>query len=216
MNGLVVKLAVHVEIVSDGFKTDELAQGRKRLHLGELGVENIALELQKLKLDFEQVPFAHIAGFEAGLADVDGLLEAVEVLLREVKCGLCQQRTDELLRDVECERSFVVRDGGSRDGGLVPGGLEPVLAFFSDLKEVADTDVELGVVREIVRREIARLEDGKELRVPGQYRVRAKIRGDFLGLILQNRGARRQERVVMLQSEPDGFFERDARGSGLR
>ena len=60
------------------------------------------------------------------------------------------------------------------------------------------------------------LEDGEELRVPGEDGVGAEIGGGFLGLVLEDGGARGLESVVVLQGEANGFFDGDTRGGKLR
>src|SRR5208337_4562990 len=73
VNGLVVERSLDVIVIRNGFEPKLLAKSGKRLDLGELGGKNVCLELQQLQFDLEQVPFAHVAGFEAGLTDLDGL-----------------------------------------------------------------------------------------------------------------------------------------------
>src|ERR1700744_4604694 len=91
VNGLVIEVAYDIEIIRNGFKTNRLAQSGDRLHLRKPGGEDIALKLEKLELDLEQIPFAHVSGFEAGLADFHRLLKAVVILLCEVESGLREQ-----------------------------------------------------------------------------------------------------------------------------
>ena len=74
------------------------------------------------------------------------------------------------------------------------------------------TEVELRVVVEIGGVEIVRLKERQELRVARESRVRAQVRRGFLRLALQDRRALRQQRVVVLQRNLDGFVERDSHG----
>ena len=65
--------------------------------------------MQKLKLDFEQIALKlTIAGLQPGFADVDRLLVALQILLREVKHRLGEQRRNELLTHVEGQSAPVV------------------------------------------------------------------------------------------------------------
>src|SRR5580704_5540874 len=110
MNRLICQVAADVEIVGNRFKSEKLPQSGERLNLRELCSRQIALKLQQLQFDLEQVALAHIAGFVAGFADVDRLLEALRILLREVKRRLRQQHRNELLARVEDQRPLVIRD----------------------------------------------------------------------------------------------------------
>src|SRR5271170_5345527 len=212
----VVKITFHVKIFRHGFKTDFLPQSGEGLNLREVGGEDVALELQQLEFDLEQVAFAHVTGFEAGVADFDGLLKAVVILLGEFDGGLCEQNVDELLRDIEGELALAVGDLRARYGGRIFRGLEAVLTFFAAFEKVANADVELRIVLEVVRREVAGLKNGDELRVPGDNGIGAEVCGDFLGLILKNGGAQGQQRVIVLQGKANRFVKRDARRSSLR
>src|SRR5262249_24359091 len=153
-----------------GFKSEKLAQTRQGLNLCELRRRQIALKLEQLQFDLQQVAFAHVTGLVARFADVDRFLKAVRVLLRQIERRLRQQHRNELLARVEDQRSFVVRNGRPRYRGLVLRRLQPVLAFFSSLDEIADADVELRLILEIVGAELTRAEQRKELRVPRKRR----------------------------------------------
>ena len=78
VNGLVVQRALNIIIIGHGFEPEELAESGKRLDFREPGCKHVRLELQQLQFDFEQVSFAHGAGFKAGLTDIKRLLKAVE------------------------------------------------------------------------------------------------------------------------------------------
>jgi hypothetical protein len=172
--------------------------------------------LQELELDFEEVAFAHVSGFVAGFADVDGLLEAVEVLLGKIDGGLGEDDADELLGDAKDDQALVIGNLRACDGGLILGRLEAVLALPAALEEIADAQIELGLVVDVIGSELARLEDRQELGVPGKHRIGTEIGGDFLRLVFQDGGASGQEGVIVLKGEADGLFERDTRGGRLR
>src|SRR5580700_11669783 len=134
VNRLVVERALNVIIVGYGFEPEELAERGKRLHFGEPGSKNVRLKLQQLQFDFEQVPFAHVAGFKARLADINRLLKAVVVLLGEIERGLREQNVDELLGEIEGELTLIVGHLSPRDGGLIFSGLQAMLALFAALE----------------------------------------------------------------------------------
>ena len=125
--------------------------------------------------------------------------------------GLGENNTDELLRDVEGQLALGIGDLRANDGGGILRGPQAMLAFFAAFKKVADTGIELGAVVQIIVVEVARIEDGEKLRVPSQHRVGAKVGGDLHGLALQNRGAQRQQRVIVLKRKAQGFIKGDAR-----
>src|SRR5271157_2141663 len=214
MNGLVVERSLDVVVIGNRFEPKLLAKSSKRLDFGEFGRKYIRLELQQLQFDLEQVPFAHVAGFEAGLTDFDGLLKAVVVLLGEVECGLREQNVDELLGKVEGELALVVSHLSARHGGRVFRGLIAALALPATLEEVTDADVELRLVLQIARVELAGIEEGEKLRIPRQCGIGAEIRCDFLGLILKNGRLRGKQGVIVLQRQPDGLVECEAGGRG--
>lgn len=216
MDGLIIQLTLNVEVVWDGFKTDELPQACERLHFGEFCGENVVLELEHLELDFEQVTFAHVAGFVACLADVDSLLEAVEILLREIDSGLGEQHGNELLGEVESQLALIIDDRGTSSFCDIPGGLQPMLALLADLEGVAEAEVELRLIVDVITAEFARLEDGEELRIPGQSRVGSEIGGGLERLILQDRRAGGLQGVIVLERQADSFLDGDSRGGKLR
>src|SRR5580704_6106010 len=198
VNRLVVERALNVIIVGDRFEPQELAERGKRLDFREPGSKNVRLELQQLQFDFEQVPFAHVAGFKAGLADINRLLKAVVVLLGEIEGGLREQNVDELLGDIKSELALVVGHLSTSNGGLIFSGLQAMLTLSAALEKVTNAQVELRLVFEVIRGKVAGLEKGKELRIPRQRGIRAKIGGDFLGLILQDGRAGCEQSVIVL------------------
>src|SRR5271156_6315094 len=186
MSGLIVERAFNVIVVGNGLEAQELAKGSERLDFRKFGGKHIGLELQQLQFDFEQVPFAHIARFEAELTDIDGFLKAVEILLGEIEGGLREQNVDELLRKVKGELALVVRHLSARYGGRVFRGLIAALAIPTAFAAVPDAGIELRLVFQIARVELTGIEEGEKLRIPGQSGIRTEISGDFLRLILKN------------------------------
>jgi hypothetical protein len=71
-------------------------------------LRNVGLELQQLKLDLEVVILANVPRFVARLADLDGILEALEVLLRQIQSGLGELNADELRGRLKGQRAFVI------------------------------------------------------------------------------------------------------------
>ena len=90
-----------------------------------------------MQFDFQEVALADESGFELRLADVDFLLEAFQVFLGKLKCGFGEQDADELLRNVEDERTLGVSDLGTGDGGSVPGCSQAMLALLAALEQIA-------------------------------------------------------------------------------
>ena len=109
--------------------------------------------------------------------------------------------------------SATVERGG---GGLILGGLQTVLALLAAFEGVAEAEVKLRLVVDIVGAEFAGLEDGQELGVPGEHGIGAEIGGGFLGLVLQDGGARGLQRVVVLQGQANGFLDGDSCRRRLR
>ena len=147
------------------------------------------------------------------MADIYRLLEALQVLVRKIKRRVRENRVDELLRDIEDQRALIVVHRRTRYRGLIFCGRQPMLAFLSALEEVANAQIKLGLIFEIGRVEFARSENGEELRVPGDRGIGTQVRGDFLGLVLQDRSARGKQRMVALRRKINRLVQRDSRGS---
>ena len=174
------------------------------------------LELQQLQFDFQEVGLAHVSDAAPLGADVHGLLEAIEILLRKLKRRFGEQNVHKLLRQVKDELAFVVGDLGPDNGRLVAGGLQAMLPFPASLEEVADTGVKLCRLVNVFGIEFVRLEDRQELRVEPQRGIWPQIGGDLFGQALLDRGAQRLQRVVVQKREPDCVVKRYARGSRRR
>ena len=212
MHGLVVEFAFNIVIVGNGLESEELPEAGESLNFGEFSGEKIVLKLQHLQLDLEEVALAHVAGFITRLADVHSPLEAIEILLGKIDGGLREEDSDELLGKIEDELAFIVSHCKTRSGGLVLCGLQAMLALLAELEGVAEAQVKLRLVVKVIGAELTGLENGEELCVPGKNGVRAEIGSRFLGLILQDGGARGLQSMVVLQSQADGFLDGDTRG----
>src|SRR6185437_4755996 len=93
---LIRKIAIDIVVLRYGLESDELPQISKRLHFRKLRLIQVHLKLQQLQLYFQQVAFTHGARLIARFADLNGLLIAAEILLREAEVGLGEQRVYEL------------------------------------------------------------------------------------------------------------------------
>jgi len=173
-----------------------------------------------LPSDLENIPFpvalTHISGFEAGGADVHGLLKTVEVLFGKIDGGLGEGDVNKLLAYVEDELALVIGNLRTRNGGGVLCSLQAMLAFLATFEGAADSQVELALRIDVVGVKLAGLKNGQVLRVPGEDRIGAEIGGDFESLVLEDGGAGGLESVIVLESEADGLVEGNACGGTLR
>jgi len=193
-----------------------LPQTRQCLNSGQLGSRKIHLKLQQLQFDFQQVAFAHGSGLEFRLANLHGLLEARQVLLREIKIGLGKQRSNELLRDVGRQSTFVVRHRCRGYGRLIARSFQPALPLLAALDQVGKSQVEHGTCVHVIMRKRAGREKRQVLLIDKTHRIGPQIRRDFLRLILRDHRARRQQRMIVFQREVNRLIERHARGRILR
>ena len=69
-----------------------MPQVRKRLHFRELRLRSVGLKLQQLEIDLQVVVFADVAGSVALLADIHGVLKALQVLLGQIERGFGESR----------------------------------------------------------------------------------------------------------------------------
>ena len=150
-------------------------------------------------------------GFELRLADIDRLLEALQVLERELQSGFRQQNADELLANVESQGSFGVGDLGAGDGRLIAGSLQTPLPFVAAFEQVSDPNIELLSLIQIVAGKILRTEKWDELAVSSQSRIGTQVRGNLLRLILKNQSSRSLEGMVVRQRQIDGLVQTDQR-----
>ncbi len=169
-----------------------------------------------MQLDLQQVALAHGAGLEARLADVHGLLEARQILFGQIQVRLRQHRRDELRRNVERQRPLVVGHLRRRHRRLVLRRLQAVLPLLAALDEVGQSHVVYCTLINIVVGKCVGRKERQELLVPEQHRIRPQIRGDLLSLILQDRRARRLQRMIVLDRQIDGLVQRHARRRSLR
>jgi hypothetical protein len=113
-----------------------------------------------------------------------------------------------LLRHIECQLTLTVAHLPPRLRCHVLCRLQAVLPLFPSLEQVANAHVKLPLAIDVIRGELARFKNGQKLCIPGKHRIRAKIRGRLLSLILQYRLPHRLERVVVLQGKTDSLFQR--------
>jgi hypothetical protein len=83
------------------------------------------------------------------------------------------------------------------------------LPLLAALDQVAKTRVDFGGVVQILAIEVRGREKGQVLPIAEERGIGAEVGGYLLGLALLNRGARRQQVVVVLQRKLNGFVERD-------
>ena len=88
-------------------------------------------------------------------------------------------------------------------------GLQTVLPFLSALEQIADAQIKLRRIVDIIRAELVRLENRDELRVAEQHGIGTQVRRNFLGLALLDRCARGQQIMVVPQRHLDRVVERD-------
>ena len=122
MHRLVVQRALHIVVIGDGFESQQLAQRRQALQLRQLGGRYVTLELQYLQLYLEEVAFAHISDAKPFIADVHGLLEALQVLLCEFQGRFGQQNIDKLLTNIEDQLALAIGDLRPHHRGLILRG----------------------------------------------------------------------------------------------
>ena len=82
---MVRQIADHVIVGRHRIVAQQLPQAYKCLHSCQTGRGHVGLELQKLQLDLKIVAFADISRLQLCIADIDGLLKALEILKRELK-----------------------------------------------------------------------------------------------------------------------------------
>src|SRR5208337_9788 len=136
-------------------------------------------KLQQLEFDLQEIAFAQVADVESLFTDVHGLLEAVQILLRELQGRFRQQNINELLTDVEDKLSLTVGDLRAHHGGLILRGLKAVLALLAALEQVAQAGIELRLLVNVVRAELVGLEDRKKLGIEAKRGIGTKVRRDF-------------------------------------
>ena len=95
------------------------------------------------------------------------------------------------------------------------GGLQAVLPLLAALKQIADAEIELCRIVEVIGAELTGLEDRQELRVTQKHRVRAQIGRGFFGLVLLNHGSRSQQIVIVLERHLDRVVQRNRRPAWL-
>ncbi len=120
-----------------------------------------------------------------------------------------QLDVDELRSHAEGETALIVRDLRPGHGRQVLGRLQAVLPFLAAFEQIADAQIELRCVVDVVGAELVGLKDRQELRIADKDRIRTQIRRDFFRLTLLDRGARSQQVVVVPQRHLNGIVERN-------
>ncbi len=155
LHRLVIERAGHVIVRRDRFVAQQLAQVRESLHPGELRRRHVRLELQHLQLDLQQIAFADVASFVPGFADIHCVLEALEVLLASSSVDSASSTLMNRAATLKARPALIVGDLRARHGRHIPGGLQAVLPLFASFEQVADAQVELRRVVEVIRAELA-------------------------------------------------------------
>ena len=92
---------------------------------------------------------------------------------------------------------------------MILGRLQAMLPLLAALEQIADAEVKLRCIVEVVGAELTRLEDRQKLRVAQQHRIRPQIGRCFFRLALLDRGARGQQIVIVLKSHLNGIVKRN-------
>jgi hypothetical protein len=116
-----------------------------------------------LQLDLQKIALAYVACVVTRLADVHRVLEALEILQGQLKSRLCELNVDEQGGNAERKTALIVGDLRPCHGRQIPGRPQAVLPLFASLKQIADPQVELGRVVEVIRAKLTGLEDRQEL-----------------------------------------------------
>ena len=146
-----------------------------------------------------------------GFADVDRILKALQVRVRQVERRLGKQDVVEELTHLEAKRAFVIHHRRTCHGGGVLGCSKPVLPLLAALEQVTYPCVTLGRIVQVSGQPGIRVDTRQRKVFPvGEQRgIRAQVRGHFLGLVLRDRGSGGQQTMVVLGRQPDGVFECD-------
>ncbi len=103
----------------------------------------VGFELQQLKLDLQVIVFADPAGFVAHLAEVHGLLKALQILLREFERRFGELHVDELRGDIERKLRSLSATSERVCAVMSLAACKPVLPFLAALEQIAEADIEL-------------------------------------------------------------------------
>ena len=141
--------------------------------------------------------------------DVYRVLEPLEILLSERKRRFGKLHIDESAGNAEGKAALTVCDQRSRLRRNVLGGPQPVLPLLSPLKQVADAQVELRYVVEVIRAELARLKNRQELPIAQYHRVGTQVGRNLFRFALLDRRARGEQIVVVPQRHLNGVVQRN-------
>ncbi len=186
-----------------------MPQVRQSLHPGKLRRGDVGLELKHLELDLQQIVLADVTRLVARFGNVHGVLKTLQILVRQLQSRFGKLNIDELRSNIESKTALVVGDLGPAHRRHVLGRLQAVLPLLAALEQIADAEVKLRGVVEVIAAEIAGLEDRQELRVTEEHRVRTQVGRCFFGLVLLNHGAGSHQIVVVLERHLNGVVKRD-------
>ena len=158
---------------------------------------------------FSRSLLADVAGVITCLRDLYRVLKALEILLRQGKRRFGKLHIDESAGNAEGKAALTVCDQRSRLRRDVPGGPQPVLPLLSPLKQVADAQVELRCVVEVILTELARLKNRQKLPIAQYHRVGTQVRSDLFRFALLDGGARGEEIVVVPERHLNGVIQRN-------
>ncbi len=119
----------------------------------------------------------------------------------ELQRGFGQQHADEFLAHIEGQTALSVGHLGACHRRCVPCSLQTVLTFLTPLEQVAESNVELLSLVEIIAGEILRAEKRNELRVYAEYWIRPQVGRDLLCLVLLNLRACGLQGVIVSEGQ---------------
>ena len=213
---LIVKRAADVVVRGHGLKSERCSQVGKRLQLRHLRLCEIALELQQLKFDLKVIVLADGAGPVTDFHNIQCVLVALQIVLREFQRGFGKLHVDELRTHLKRQRAFIIGDLRHGNGGGAFRGFQPVLPFVAALDEIAEPRIGFCGTLQIGAALRAGGEDRQVIPIDEQAGIRAQVGRGLLGLALLDGRARGQKRMVVLQSQCIGLIERDVHGRGHR
>ncbi len=132
----------------------------------------VGFELQRLQADLEEVPLTDVACLEPGFCDLQGLAKAGKIFGGELQVRPGQECCNELLSYVECQCALCVGHLRACDLCSVLCRLFAPLSFLAAFEQIPDTKVILLSLVKVFHGEGTWSEDGQELRVPLQHRIR--------------------------------------------
>ncbi len=150
LHRLVFKRADNVVIRRHRLVSQQLPQVRQRLDSSQLGLFFVAFELQQLQLDHQIVVLTEAAGLVLSLADVNGLLKALQILLGKLERRFGKLGTVKQGSNLKRKTAPVIRHQRFCLGGDVLLRLQAVMALSATFNQIAEADVAFGVVVQII------------------------------------------------------------------